>query len=418
MVVQVQSLPPRELEFQMFVMDELADAAQARGDDVIKLTIGITDLPPPARVLDAIAAKVHDRAFGRLVYPEGLPALREAIARYYNEQFGAGVDAGHVIVHTGTSPLFRNLFQLLCRPGQEILIPRPYYCLYKICALLAGARVRHYDIDFETRRVDMDSFREAFAPDRTAVVVINSPGNPVGNILTRDEVLEIYRVVNEQAFVVNDEIYNNVCFYERFTCPLSYLPKSSRRVTVVTNGFSKGFRLYTKRVGFALLPDELVMPLRIVQQHTLLTHDPVTQHAMIEALSDLESPRELTRVYRGRGEYAFRKLRGSGCQPVRADGGFYVVLDCSEWLRNGHARDTIELARDILKWARVATVPGTDFGAPQTLRLSLCSSRFEEAIDRLARYFTADETVSSRTQPAQPAGHFSPRDAIAGRSSA
>jgi (5-formylfuran-3-yl)methyl phosphate transaminase len=418
MVLHVQSLPQRELEFQMFVMDELADAALARGEDVIKLTIGITDLPAPARVLDAIAAKVHDRAFGRLVYPEGLPALREAIARYYSDQFGAGVDADHVIIHTGTSPLFRNLFQLLCRPDQEILIPRPYYCLYKICALLAGARVRYYDIDFETRRVDMHSFREAFSPERTAAVVINSPGNPIGNVLSRDEVLDIYRIVNDQAFVINDEIYNNVCFYERFTCPLSYLPKSSRRVTVATNGFSKGFRLYTKRVGFALLPDELVMPMRIVQQHTLLTHDPVMQYAMVEALADLEGPRELTRVYRGRAEYAFRKLQGSGCRPVRADGGFYVVLDCAAWLRDGRARDTVELARDVLVRARVAAVPGTDFGAPETLRLSLCSSRFEEAIDRLARYFTADEPSRSKAQLAHPAGHLNGPGAFAGRSSA
>src|SRR5262249_53542232 len=197
---------------------------------------------------------------------------------------------------------------------------------YKVCALLAGAKVASYDVDLRTRRVDVDSFRRAFSPERTAVVVVNNPGNPVGNVLTRDEILRMYEVVGDRAYVVNDEIYNNCCFYERFTCPLSYLPTSSRRVTVVTNGFSKGFRLYTKRVGYALLPDELVMPMRIVQQHTLLTHDPVTQYAMIEALSDLESPRELTRVYRRRAEYAFRKLQGSGCRPARADGGIYRGL--------------------------------------------------------------------------------------------
>src|SRR5205814_4924057 len=101
MVLQVQSLPPKELEFQMFVMDELADAAAARGEDVIKLTIGISDLPAPRSVIDAIARKVRDGEFTRLVYPEGLPALREAVADYYNAQFGAGVDAGHVIVNTG-----------------------------------------------------------------------------------------------------------------------------------------------------------------------------------------------------------------------------------------------------------------------------------------------------------------------------
>ena len=137
MALHIQSLPPRELEFQMFVMDELADAAEARGEDVIKLTIGITDLQVPERVRRKMAAGVHDSTTTRRVFPQGLPELRAAIATYYNQQFDAGVDSEHVIVNTGTSPIFRNLFQLLSKPGQEILIPRPYYCLYKICALLA-----------------------------------------------------------------------------------------------------------------------------------------------------------------------------------------------------------------------------------------------------------------------------------------
>jgi aspartate aminotransferase len=228
------------------------------------------------------------------------------------------------------------------------------------------------------------------------VVVINNPGNPVGNVLTHDEILAIYEAVGDRAYVVNDEIYNNCCFYDRFTCPLSYLPESSRRVTVVTNGFSKGFRLYTKRVGFALLPDELVMPMRIVQQHTLLTHDPVTQYAMIEALADLESPRELCRIYQGRAEYAIERLTGTGCRPVPADGGFYVILDCDDWLRSGPIRDTVRLARDLIERAGVASVPGTDFGAPRTLRLSLCSPRFEEGIDRLADYFSTAPGAEDR----------------------
>jgi aspartate/methionine/tyrosine aminotransferase len=392
----------------MFVMDELADEAIERGQDVIKLTIGITDLPAPSRVARRIAEAAADPRAVRRVVPQGLPELRRAIAAYYNEQFHAGVDAEHVIVNTGTSPIFRNLFQLLSKPGQEILIPRPYYCLYKICALLAGCRVAYYDIDLDHLGVDMRSFRKAYSAERTAIVVVNNPGNPLGNVLSPEAVREIYATVRDRSFVVNDEIYNNCCFYDRFLCPLSYLPESSRRVTIVTNGFSKGFRLYTKRVGFALLPDELVMPMRIVQQHTLLTHDPLTQLAMIEALQDLESPRELCAEYRKRAEYSFSQLQGTGCRPIHSAGGFYVVLDCSDWLES-ESGDSIELSRDILQRVKVATVPGTDFGAPETLRLSLCSARFNEGIDRLRHYFSTQSANRKRAisgfgevRPAQP----------------
>src|SRR5439155_7796300 len=131
----------------------------------------------------------------------------------------------------------------------------------------------------------------------------------------------------------------------------------------------------------------LVMPMRIVQQHTLLTHDTVTQYAMIEALRDRESPRELTRIHQDRAEYGVSRLEGTGCRPIPVDGGFYLLLDCSAWLESGKAQDTMELARDILARAKVATVPGTDFGVPQALRLSLCCARWHEGIDRLREYF-------------------------------
>src|SRR5581483_11315090 len=114
----------------------------------------------------------------------------------------------------------------------------------------------------------------------------------------------------------------------------------------------------------------LVMPMRIVQQHTLLTHDPVTQYAAIEALADREAPRELARVYRARAGYAHGRLLDTGVRPVRAQGGFYVVLDCADWLRRSRARDTVGLTHDLVARAGVAVVPGTDFGAPETVRLS------------------------------------------------
>ena len=166
------------------------------------------------------------------------------------------VSASNVIVNTGSSPIFRNLFQLVSGPEYEIMIPRPYYALYMYCATLAGAKVKFYDIDVDTKRVDMDSFRRNFSPERTSLVVINSPGNPIGNIVTVDEMRQMYEIVDRQAYVLNDEIYNNTLFYEEFRTPLEALAEH-KDITIVTNSFSKGYRMYTKRVGFAILPEEL-----------------------------------------------------------------------------------------------------------------------------------------------------------------
>ena len=406
----IRDLMPTDLEFQMFVLDELADELIERGADVLKLTIGVTELPIPPAVLDRMVDKLHDPDFVRRVYPEGLPELREAIAEFYNRRHKTDISADHVIVNTGTSPIFRNVFQLLSGPEYEIMIPRPYYSLYLYCATLAGATVKFYDIDIDTRRVDMDSFRRNFSPERTSLIVINSPGNPVGNIVTPDEMREMYEIVDRQAYILNDEIYNNVMFYDDFHSPLALLPEY-RDMTIVTNSFSKGYRMYTKRVGFAILPKELQVNLRVIQQHTLLCTDPCYQYGMITALEDEESPEQLANIYRSRAEYTTERLTGTGCEPIAAEGGFYAILRCEQWSAARGFESSKELARDILESVHVAVVPGTDFGVPHDLRLAFCNDRYNEGIDRLREYFTASGTGSRSSGDERPVQTASGADA-------
>jgi len=254
---------------------------------------------------------------------------------------------------------------------------------------LANATVKFYDIDMETKRVDMDSFRRNFSPERTSLVVVNSPGNPIGNVVQPDELREIYQIVDRQAYILNDEIYNNCVFHQQFQSPLELLPEYND-VTIVTNSFSKGFRMYTKRVGFAILPKELQVNLRVMQQHTLLCTDPCYQYGMIAALEDEESPAELAAVYKSRGKYTTEQLSDTGCNPVDAEGGFYAVLQCVDWNREHGFASSKELARDILNRVHVAVVPGTDFGIPQDLRLAFCNDRYNEGIDRLRGYFSSE----------------------------
>ena len=394
---KIRDLMPTDLEFQMFVLDELADELIAKGADVLKLTIGVSELPMPQKVLDRMVDRLKDPDFVRRVYPEGLPELREAIATFYNNRHGTDVSSSNIIVNTGSSPIFRNIFQLLSGPEYEIMIPRPYYALYLYCATLAGAKVRFYDIDVKTKRVDMASFRQNFSPERTSLVVINSPGNPVGNIVNVDEMREIYEIVGRDAYILNDEIYNNTMFYEKFHTPLAVMPEH-RDHTIVTNSFSKGYRMYTKRVGFAILPEELQTNLRVIQQHTLLCTDPCYQDGMIEALDDEASPEVLSDVYRARAEYTTERLAGTGCEPIAAEGGFYAMLRCAEWSARKGFSSSKELARDILKKVHVAVVPGTDFGVPDDLRLAFCNDRYNEGIDRLREYFTVTAGAEKATR--------------------
>ena len=198
--------------------------------------------------------------------------------------------------------------------------------------------------------------------------------------------------------MLNDEIYNNTMFYNEFRTPLEFLPEYNQEVTIVTNSFSKGFRLYTKRVGFAILPKDLQRNLRVMQQHTLLCTDPCYQYAMIAALEDDASPEELTRVFRSRAEYTTSQLADTGCTPIAAEGGFYAMLRCEGWNKSRGFASSKELARDILEKAHVAVVPGTDFGVPHDLRLSFCCDRYTVAIDRMKKYFSSQGAVARATR--------------------
>jgi aspartate aminotransferase len=150
--------------------------------------------------------------------------------------------------------------------------------------------------------------------------------------------------------------------------------------------------MYTKRVGFAILPEELQKNLRVIQQHTLLCTDPCYQYGMIAALDDEDSPQELSDLYRSRAEYTTERLAGTGCQPIAAEGGFYAMLRCTEWNAKHGFASSKELARDILEKVHVAVVPGTDFGVADDLRLAFCNARYNEGIDRLRSYFTSSAT--------------------------
>jgi len=169
--------------FLMFVMDEMANSYEREGKDVVRMTLGKSELPQHKGIISAIQDAAADYAKYSLVYPGGLPSLKDELSQYYKMRYSVNIKPENFIISTGTSTIFRNLFHLLTTKGDEVLIPMPYYSLYHFCALLTGATVRYYNIDTETMRVDFDSFRENFT-DKTKIVVINSPGNPLGNILT------------------------------------------------------------------------------------------------------------------------------------------------------------------------------------------------------------------------------------------
>ncbi len=320
------------------------------------------------------------------VFPAGLPQLKERLAQHYLERYQVKIPDKNIMIGAGTSSLFRNIFQLQLKPGDEVLLPLPYYSLYHFSALLAGATIKYYRINTETLSVDMASFRQNFT-SKTKIVVINSPGNPLGNIVTKDEWLAIDDIVNGQAIIVSDEIYDNTCFQDGFMSAIQ-LKKNTKSSYIITNAFSKGYRMYARRVGYCIVPDDMVEPLTVIQHHTLLTLDPVVQYGAIEALNQQREVESLVNTYKERCVYTIRRFdEVSDIKAIPAKGGFYITLDCEDYMKNNNIATSLELATQIINKTYVGVVPGSDFGLPNTLRLSFSTSKYTEGIDRLVAFF-------------------------------
>lgn len=371
--------------FLMFEIDELANQVEKNGDRKInRLTLGKSEMPLHQSILDAMTVALNDFSISSLVYPTGVPELKDKIVEWYKDKFGVDVSASNVVISDGTSTLFRNIFQIRLEAGDEVLIPRPYYSLYKFAAELVGARVKYYTISPNTGDIDLESFSREFNA-KTKVVVINSPGNPLGNVIKESSVMKMDEIINGKALLVCDEIYANTNFEGANQTILSLNLKTEM---IVTNSFSKAYRMYSRRVGFCIAPDSMIEPLTVIQHHTLLTADPVCQYGAIRALELQSEVEDLTRKYNERRVYTIKKLSGvKDIILIWPQGGFYFTIDCNAFMKREGYVSSFELAKDILFQKNVAVVPGEDFGIPKTIRLSFSSEKYCEGIDLLYDFF-------------------------------
>lgn len=375
--------------FLMFILDGIAnDLEYKQNKPVIKMTLGKSELPVCPDILNAMQDALWDFKKSSLVYPSGLPELKEKLSEHYKKYYKLSIDPKNFIISAGTSTIFRNLFTLLSTKGDEVLLPHPYYSLYRFSALLTRADIKYYNIDMDTLRLDIRSFEKNFT-DKTKIVVINTPGNPLGNVLTDEELYAIDNIVDGRAVIINDEIYSNVYFDEENKSVLNL--KNTKSTFITTNAFSKAFRMYSRRVGYCIVPDELIEPMTVIQHHTLLTADPIPQFGAIAALDHIEEVDKLVASYKKRRDYTIEKFKEfESVRVIPSQGGFYITLDCKDYMEKHGYKSSLELAERILRTKYVATVPGSDFGLDSTIRLSFSTTRYEEGIDLLADFFKKD----------------------------
>ncbi|MGH8652259.1 MAG: pyridoxal phosphate-dependent aminotransferase [Gammaproteobacteria bacterium] len=368
-----------------------AAAMRAAGEDVISLAAGEPDFDTPEHVKEA-AAKAMREGFTKYTAVEGIPSLKKAIVDKFRRDNGLEYSPEQVLVSVGCKHSFYNLTQALLNPGDEVLIPAPYWVSYPDMVLLAEGK----PVVIETTMADQfkltpPQLARAITP-RTRLLVINSPCNPTGGSYTREELRHLGQVLAEhpQVLIASDDIYEHIYWGEEpFVNVLDPCPELAAR-TVVLNGVSKAYAMTGWRIGYAAGPVKLIEAMATLQSQSTSNPVSIAQKAAQAALKGSQDlVREHCRIFRIRHDYVLARLQElPGVQCLPCTGTFYAFPDMHGAIaRLDKIHSDIELAEFILDKAKLALIPGSAFGAPGHLRLSFATSMetLERAMDRLAQ---------------------------------
>jgi aspartate aminotransferase len=364
-------------ESATLAVDAKAKALRAAGEPVIGFGAGEPDFPTPDRIVEAAVAACRNPRYHKYTPAGGLPELREAIAAKTKRDSGYEVTAAQVLVTNGGKHAVFNTFAALLDPGDEVLLPAPYWTTYPEPIRLAGGVPVVLPTDEAAGfRVTLDQL-EAALTDRTKVLLFVSPSNPTGAVYPRAEVEAIGRWAADRGiWVVTDEIYEHLTYGEHeFSSIATLVPELGDRV-VVLNGVAKTYAMTGWRVGWMIGPVDVVKAATNLQSHTTSNVANVSQAAALAAVSgDLEAAAEMRAAFERRGRTMHRLLTGiTDVHVLEPQGAFYAFPNMSAYLgrsiRGIRATTTVELCGILLEEAKVALVPGEAFDAPGYARLS------------------------------------------------
>ena len=372
-----------------------AKALKAAGEPVIGFGAGEPDFPTPANVVEAAQRAAADPASHRYTPAAGLPELREAIVTKTARDTGLEVTADQVVVTNGGKHALFDVFLSLIDPGDEVLVPAPYWVSYPAQVQLAGGTTVAVPTDKSTGfRTSVEQL-ESMRTDRTKAVVFVSPSNPTGAVYPRAEIEAVGAWAAEHGiWVITDEIYEHLVYGEATMASLPVVAPEAADRTIVVNGVAKTYAMTGWRVGWAIAPAEIAKGMGKLQSQMTSNVANVAQAAAIEALTGDQKPvAEMREAFDRRRRLAVEKLSAiAGVEVVEPEGAFYVFPSfegvLGRELGGRKVDSTLELADVLLDEAKVAVVPGEAFGLPGYARLSyaLGDDDLGEGIDRIADF--------------------------------
>lgn len=357
---------------------EKAIERENEGKEVIHLEIGEPDFDTPQVVKEAAIKAIND---GRTNYTHslGILPMREAVAKHYLEKYGVSISPERVVVTSGTSPGLLLIFSSIISPGDEVILTNPCYACYPNFVKYVGGVPRYINVyDRENYELDVKGVKKILGR-RTKAILINSPSNPTGTVISKEKLREI---ADLGITVISDEIYHGLVYEGDEETILSYGGDA-----FVLNGFSKAYAMTGWRLGYLIAPERYVRTIQKLQQNLFISANDFVQHAGLVAINEAKPHVEKMRaVFNDRRKVMIKKIKDVGFT-VRSEprGAFYVMADVSDF-----SRDSFSFAFELLREADVGATPGIDFGTNGEgfIRFSYANSveNIEIAFERIGNF--------------------------------
>ncbi len=363
---------------------------KAEGRDIISLGVGEPDFDTPAHIADAGVAAIRS-GFTRYTAVEGIAELKDAIAVKFRRDNGLEYTRPQILVSTGAKQTIYNLIMAVIEPGDEVIIPAPYWVSYPDMVLLAdGVPVTPYAGPGQGYKISPSQL-EAAITRRTRLLILNSPCNPTGAAYTRAELVELGQVLlrHPRVLVCTDDMYEHIYWGLEPFCSFATAVPALYERTVTVNGVSKSYAMTGWRIGYCGGPAEIVEAMATIQSQSTTNPSSISQKAATTALlGDQACVAEMNGHFKARHDFFNAGLnRVPGFKVLPAAGTFYAWCDVSVAIdRLGLANDDA-FAEHLLEKAGVAGVPGTGFGGRGHIRFSFATSRelLGQALERIAK---------------------------------
>lgn len=366
-------------------IDSKAKSMKAEGIDVCGFGAGEPDFDTPEHIKAAAMASL-EAGFTKYTPSSGTPELRETIAKKFLADNKLDYKPHQIIVSNGAKHSCYNAILAVCEPGDEVIIPAPYWLSYPEMVRLAGAEPVFVETTQENNwKMTAEQFENAMTP-RTKMVIINTPGNPTGSVYTREELQALGEVaLEEDITILSDEIYEKLTYDGAEHVSIGSLSPELYNLTITVNGFSKAYAMTGWRLGYLGAPEPIAKAIDSIQSHSTSNPCSFAQKGGVAALKGDQQPvADMREEFNIRREYMFQRLcQIPGVTAVKPLGAFYILANISKFQLSSQ-----NFADRLLSKSNVAVVPGIAFGDDRTIRFSYATSMdvIKRGLDRFEQF--------------------------------